>query len=80
MAQVKNIDHQIIGYLKQLSGKEKKAVLTVVKTFAEESLSLWDVMPDDVRKGVERGLDQSKKGLGKPHKEVMKKYNAWLKK
>ena len=38
------------------------------------------IMPDEVRKSVERGLAQSKKGLGKPHEEVMKKYSKWLKK
>lgn len=80
MAHAKNLDHQIISYLSQLSEKKKKAVLTVIKTFAEDSPTLWDIMPDEVRKGVERGIAQSKKGLGKPHEEVMKKYNKWLKK
>jgi hypothetical protein len=63
-----------------LSDKKKKAILTVVKTFAEEKMTLWDLMPDEVRKGVERGMDQSKKGLGRSHREVMKKYSKWLKK
>ena len=73
------IDRQIIDYLEHLSDKKKKAVLSVVKTFAEETLTLWDIMPDEVRKGVERGFAQSKKGLGKPHEEVMQKYSKWLK-
>ena len=34
-AQVKNIDSQITGYLSVLSEKNKKAVLTVVRTIAE---------------------------------------------
>lgn len=80
MGQAKSIDDQIINYLSQLSDKKKKAVLSVVKTFAEDTPVLWDIMPDEVRKGVERGLEQSKKGLGKPHSEVMKKYDKWLKK
>lgn len=80
MAHAKNIDHQILSYLELLSDKKKKAVLTVVKTFAEETLTLWDMMPDEVRKGVEKGIDESKKGLGRSHEEVMKKYSKWLKK
>ncbi len=80
MAHAKNIDHQIISYLDQLSEKKKKAVLTVVKTFAEETVTLWDMMPDEVRKGLENSIEQSKKGLGRSHEEVMKKYKKWLKK
>jgi hypothetical protein len=74
MAHAKGIDNQIMSYLNQLSEKKKRAVLTVVKTFAEETYTLWDIMHKEVRKGVERGIEQSKKGLGRPHKEVMKKY------
>jgi hypothetical protein len=80
MAQAKNIDHQIINYLSQLSDKKKKAVLSVVKTFAEDSPTLWDIMPDEVRKGIDKGIEQSKKGLGKSHSEIMKKYSKWLRK
>ena len=36
MSAVKAIDRQISDYLVQLSPKQKKAVLTVVKTFVEE--------------------------------------------
>ncbi|HXP50172.1 MAG TPA: hypothetical protein VN922_09475 [Bacteroidia bacterium] len=74
------MDKEIIHYLGLLTEKKKKAVLSVVKTFAEESLTLWDIMPDEVRKSVERGIAQSEKGLGRPHAEVMKKYSRWLKK
>ncbi|MBI4945898.1 MAG: hypothetical protein HY840_05800 [Bacteroidetes bacterium] len=80
MAHANTIDNQILNYLGYLSEKKKKAILTVVKTFAEEKLTLWDIMPDEVRKGVERGIDQSKKGAGRTHEEVMKKYSKWLKK
>ena len=80
MAHAKNIDQEIISYLSQLSEKKKKAVLTVVKTFAEETLTLWDMMPDEVRKGVDRSIEQSKKGQGRAHEEVMKKYRKWLSK
>jgi hypothetical protein len=74
------IDRQIINYLSYLSEKKKKAVLSVVKTFAEETVTLWDLMPEEVQQGVEKGIAQSKKGMGKSHEEVMMKYNKWLKK
>ena len=80
MAHAKNIDQQILSYLEQLSEKKKQAVLTVVKTFAEETITLWDMMPDEVKQDLETGIEQSKKGLGRPHDEVMKKYKKWLKK
>ncbi len=80
MAHAKNINHEILSYLDQLSDKKKKAVLTVVKTFAEETVTLWDMMPDEVRKGLEKGIDESKKGVGRSHQDVMKKYTKWLKK
>ncbi len=73
-------DQQILNYLGYLSEKKKKAVLSVVKTFAEETLTLWDLMPDEVKKDVELSIQQSKKGIGKSHDEVMKKYSKWLKK
>ena len=73
-------DQQILNYLGYLSEKKKKAVLSVVKTFAEETITLWDLMPDEVRKDVEISIQQSKKGLGKSHDKVMKKYNQWVKK
>ena len=80
MTHTSAIDYQILSYLSHLTEKKKKAVLTLVKTFSEETLTLWDLMPDEVRNGVERGIEQSKKGIGKPHEEVMKKYSKWLKK
>ena len=80
MAHASTIDLQILNYLEHLSEKKKKAILTVVRTFAEEKLTLWDLMPDEVRKGVARGIDQSKKGMGRSHEKVMKKYSKWLKK
>ncbi len=80
MAHAKKIDYQILSYLEQLSDKKKKIVLTVVKTFAEESVTLWDMMPDEVREGLETSIEQSKKGLGRSHEEVMKKYKKWQKK
>ena len=37
----------------------------------------WDTIPDHVKDDVEEALLQSKRGEGKPHEEVMKKYDKW---
>jgi hypothetical protein len=36
-------------------------ILTILKTFPEESITLWAMMPDEVIKGVDTGIDQLKK-------------------
>ena len=38
-------------------------MFAVAKIFAKESLTLWNVMPIEVRKGFERSIAQSNKGL-----------------
>src|ERR1700722_17506860 len=58
-------DQQILNYLGYLSEKKKKAVLSVVKTFAEETITLWDLMPDEVRRYLDISIQQSKKGIGR---------------
>ena len=46
MSAVKAIDKQINSYLGQLNENQKKAVLTVVKTFADEK-SAYDYWEDE---------------------------------
>jgi len=41
------------------------------KTFAEKTITLFDMMPDEVKKGLEKSIEQSKKGLGRSQEEVM---------
>ncbi len=72
------IDKEIIRYLAVLSEKKKKVVLSVIRSFAEEEHSLWERIPDAVRKSIMQGHKQAKSGKGKTHKEVMKKYSEWL--
>lgn len=50
------------------------------KHLAKKIITSFDMMPDEVHKGFEKSIEQSTKGLGRSHKEVMKKYNKWLKK
>ena len=37
----------------------------------------WDTLPDSVKEDVEEALLESERGEGRPHEEVMKKYDKW---
>ena len=79
MTATQKLDSQINHYLSHLSDKKKKAVLTIVKTFAEvDNAEYWNQMPDEVKQSISKGLQQADAGIGKPHQEVMKKYKKWL--
>ncbi|GDX53308.1 hypothetical protein LBMAG27_23550 [Bacteroidota bacterium] len=81
MSTARKIETEINHYLSHLSDSKKKAVLTVVKSFAEqEEKDLWDELPEEIKASVLIGLEESKSGKGKPHSAVMKKYSQWLKK
>jgi hypothetical protein len=80
MSDSNDIDKEILDFLGMLSQKKKEAVLAIVKTFAEEKVTLWDMMPDEVRLSLEKSLKQSENGEGRSHEEVMKAYDKWLQK
>lgn len=48
------------------------------KEFETLGIDLWDVMPTEVKRSVERGLIQSKNGETKSNAEVMAKYKKWF--
>ena len=61
MTATQKLDYQILGYLSQLSDKKKKAVLTVVKTFAEDDdIEYWNEMPAEIKQSINLGLQQAK--------------------
>jgi predicted transcriptional regulator len=37
----------------------------------------WDTLPAHVKDDIEEALQQSERGEGTPHEEVMKKYDKW---
>ena len=75
MTSAQKLDNQILGYLSRLSDKKKKAVLTVVKTLAEDDETVyWNELPTEIKESINIGLQQANAGMGKPHQEVMKKY------
>ncbi len=80
MRTVKSLDQQITQYLPQLNVKQKKTVLTVVKTFMENQQDWWDEISEEQQKAIDKSLAEIKEGkLPPPHTEVMKKYKKWLK-
>ena len=75
-----SLDKEIAQLLPQLNVKQKKTVLTVVKTFMEEQKDWWDEIGEEQEKAIDKSLAEMKAGKLTPHDEVMKKYKKWLKK
>ena len=75
--EMKNILHQIIantddsGFLKML--------LMVVQD-QQNTLLDWDQLPEDVKKSINKGLEQLDSGNSKSHSQMVEKYKAWLQK
>jgi predicted transcriptional regulator len=80
MDTAKSLDKEITQFLPQLNIKQKRTVLTVVKTFMEEQQDWWDGISDEQQKAIDKSLTEMKAGKLTPHDEVMKKYKKWLKK
>ena len=74
------LDKEINQYLPQLNVKQKRTVLTVVKTFMEDQQDWWDEIGEEQQNAIDKALAEMKAGKLTPHDEVMKKYKKWLKK
>ncbi len=61
-----------------LSTENKSVLMQIKNIFEIEKVDFWDELPDRIKGDVKEALIQSKRGLGKPHNEVMKKYKKWL--
>jgi predicted transcriptional regulator len=75
-----SLDKEITHYLPQLNMKQKRTVLTVVKTFMEDQKDWWDEIGEEQQKAIDKALAEMKDGKLTPHEEIMKKYKKWLKK
>ena len=75
-----NLDKEISQYLPHLNLKQKKTVLTVVKTFMQEQQDWWDEISEEQQKAIDKALVEAEQGKLTPHSEVMKKYKKWLRK
>ena len=73
------LDKEITQYLTHLNVKQKRTVLTVLKTFAEEQKDWWDEIGQEQQQAIDKALAEVQSGKLTPHAEVMKKYKKWLK-
>jgi predicted transcriptional regulator len=80
MGTVKSIEKEITEYLAILNPRQKRTVLSVVKSFAEGQKDWWDEISEEQQKAIDEALVEMKAGKLTPHEEVMKKYSKWLKK
>ena len=71
----KSIDAKIINYLSELNTDEKKAVLSVVETFAKESKpkDFWDELSKEQQNNIDKAIKEADEGKLTPHSLVMKK-------
>ena len=68
-----SLDKEIAQYLPRLNEKQKKTVLTVVKTFMEEQKDWWDEISGEQQKAIDKKLTEMKTEKLTPHNEVKKK-------
>ncbi|MBN8720295.1 MAG: hypothetical protein J0H85_12670 [Sediminibacterium magnilacihabitans] len=70
----KSIDQEITRYLPRLNERQKKTILTVVKSFMDEQKDWWDEIGEEQQHAIDKSLAEMKAGKMTPHDEVMKKY------
>ncbi len=73
------IDSKIIHYLNALNLNEKKAVLSVVETFAKENKQqndFWDELSKEQQLTIDASLKEVEQGKLTPHKLVMQKLRS----
>ncbi len=75
-----SLDKEINHYLPLLNVKQKKTVLSVVKTFMDNQKDWWDEISEEQQIAIDKSLAEAKAGKLTPHDEVMKKSKKWLKK
>lgn len=76
MANVTILRKNVKKYIETADERVVKMVHALLE--ADSQIDLWDELPSTVQQDVEDAIKQSAKGKGKPHDEVMKKYNKWL--
>lgn len=60
---------------------EDELLLSQVEAILDGSeILLWNDLNPKLKESINRGLDQSKQGLGTPHEEIMKEFRSRLSK
>ncbi len=77
MDSAKSLEKEITQYLPNLNIKQKKTVLTVVKSFMDEQQDWWNETSEEQQKAIDKALAEVKTGKLIPNDEVMKKYDKW---
>ena len=72
------LENEIAQYVRQLTTRQKKTVLNVVKTFAQEKKDWWDELSNEQLSAIRESEAELDAGKGIPHKEVLKKLSKWL--
>lgn len=65
---------------KLVLSKDDNLLLQVKSIIEGNELTLWDEMNPKLKASIQRGLDQSYKGIGVVHEDAMKEYRKKLKK
>ncbi len=65
---------------KLVLSKDENLLLQIKSIIEGNELKLWDEMNPKLKASIQRGLDQSRKGMGIVHEEAMKEYRKKLKK
>ena len=72
------IENEIAKYVHQLNARQKKTILNVVKTFADEKKDWLDELSAEQLTAIREAEAELDSGKGIPHKEVLKKLSKWL--
>ena len=77
-----NTHAEKIDIIQWVAGLNDKTTLQQLKKIMEQSSTKqqdwWEIISEEERQSIERGLEDSKKGRITPHSEVKKKYEKWL--
>ncbi len=65
---------ELIEWLTKLEDDETIEYLKIVKDSKQASNDWWDLLSDDQKQGIQRGLNDIDQGKVIPHNEVKKKY------
>lgn len=65
---------------KVVLSKDENLLLQIKNIIEGNELKFWDEMNPKLKASIQRGLEQSYKGVGVVHEEVMKEYRKKLKK
>lgn len=74
MDATQTLDSELLGDWALLNDHQKKAVLDLVKAFANAESDWWDEIEEKAASSINKGLQQARLGLGTSHEEVMKQY------